>query len=365
MTITTSTAVSRGYCVKEFDRNKAGVDATQDAADMREQQKKYDIHFTGVAYDRSYPVIWCGFTSFANDLLWTFDPKTKRFKSRGFTRIAEKEEVKIHRGMQVGPDGKVYFGTAALVNIRQRHYAPGGRLFCYNPNKDEYEFLGRPITNDYIQTIDVDYERGIIYGGTYPIGWFFAWDIEKKKLLMQAHIAMYPHQVCVDDEGQGWATYSVNVGNSRFCLLKYSPKTGKLTWTDVTLPCGTIIDSFVNGGDGFLYIGAGSGALVRLDPRKTRVEMVIKPAANGGFGALSQPVRGKLYGVAGADAASEIFSLDLKSGKVALYGPMYDAKRKTYIHRPHELVLGPNRCLYCPETDNFERQCYFWEAKLK
>ena len=364
MEISSSTAISHGYCVREFDRSKAR------GAEMSEEQKKYDIHFTGVAYDERYPVVWCGFTSFAGDLLWTFDPKTKKFESKGFTPLREKDEVKIHRGLQVGPDGCLYFGTAALVNLPQRYEAPGGRLFRYDPSNGKYEFLGRPVAHDYIQTIDVDHQRGIIYGATYPLGQFFGWDIEKKKLLFQAYIEDWPHQVRVDDEGQCWATYCVTPRSPRIRLLKYSPQTSQLVWTETALPGDSDredagIDSFVNGGDGFLYIGTITGALVRLEPRKTRVDFISKPAPSKSFGALAPPVKGKIYGIAGGGATTQVFSYDLKSGDMVLYGPACDAERKASIFRPHELVLGPNRCLYCPETDNPQRQCYFWEIELK
>ena len=337
---------------------------------MAEEQKKYDIHFTGVAYDPCHPLVWCGFTSFVGDLLWTFDPRTKVFESRNFTALREKEEIKIHRGLQVGPDGMLYFGTAALVQTQQRHEAPGGRLFRYDPGRDAYEFLGRPVANDYIQTIDVDHQRGIVYGATYPVGHFFAWDIEGRKLLENAYIAHWPHQVCVDDEGNCWAAYSPTPGGRKCYLLKYSPGSGRLTWTDVAFPgederTDTSIDSFVNGGNGFLYIGTTSGALMRLEPAKPRLEVVFKPAASSGFGALSPPVRGKIYGIAGKYTTSEVFSYELATGRVVSYGPAYDRKRNTTICRPHELVMGPGRCLYCPETDNFERQCYFWEIQLR
>lgn len=367
MIISTCKAVSRTYCLKKFNRKKLGWDATQDAKLMSEDQKKYDVHFTGVAYDKRYPdTVWCGFSSWAHDLLVTFNTKTKKFKSKGFIPLCEKEEKKIHRGLQIGPDGKVYFGTASLVTIKERHYAPGGRLFRYDPGKDEYEFLGRPVKHDYIQNIDVDHERGIVYGATYPAGWFFGWDIEKQKLLFNAYTVNVPHQVCVDDEGQCWATYSTLPGGGKLCLMKYSTKTGKLTWTDVTFPGNSGgVDSFVNGGDGYLYIGAHSGALLRLDPRKAKMDCIVQPSVASGFGALSQPIQGKIYGITGKDEFSQVFSYDLKTQAVVLYGPAYDDKRKTYNHRPHELVMGPNNCLYCPETDNFERQCYFWETKLK
>ena len=362
--------ISHGYCVEEFDRTQFGAAATQDTTRMIDRQKELDIHYTGVAYDKRYPVVWCGLTSFVGDLLWTFDPKTKRFKSKGFRPLREPEEIKIHRGLQVGPDGLVYFGTASLLDIRRRHEAPGGRLFRYHPAKDEYEFLGRPVEHDYIQNIAVDHERGIIYGATYPLGWFFGWDIEKRRTLFKAFIADLPHQVCVDDQGNCWGSYRLSYetpGDVR--LIRYSPANGRLTWTDIAMPGdfpdrSALIDTFVNGGDGFLYIGADTGVLFRLDPTKGKVEMVARPAASRQFGALSPPVRGKIHGIAGNDKSAEVFSYDLATGKIVTYGPAYDAKRKTYLHRPHELAMGPDRCLYCPETDNFERQCYFWECRL-
>ena len=73
----------------------------------------------------------------------------------------------------------------------------------------------------------------------------------------------------------------------------------------------------------------------------------------------------EIYGIAGGGATTQVFSYNLKSGDMVLYGPAYDAERKTGIFRPHELVMGPDRCLYCPETDNPQRQCYFWETELR
>jgi len=137
-------------------------------------------------------------------------------------------EVKIHRGLQVGPDGCLYFGTAGLPTTAQRHEAPGGRLFRYDPQTDKYDCLGRPVEHDYIQTIDVDHRRGIIYGATYPCGNFFGWDIAAGKLLFSAYIADYPHQVCVDDRGVCWASYSAVAQGSHRPLLKYDPDTAKL-----------------------------------------------------------------------------------------------------------------------------------------
>ena len=95
-----------------------------------------------MAYSRRYPVVWVGLTSFLGDILWTFDPKTKKFESKNFLPLREKEEVKVHRGLQVGPDGLVYFGTASLVTIPQRHEAPGGRLFRYDPGGRGFTDLG-------------------------------------------------------------------------------------------------------------------------------------------------------------------------------------------------------------------------------
>ncbi|RKY66045.1 MAG: hypothetical protein DRQ02_09410, partial [Candidatus Latescibacterota bacterium] len=44
------------------------------------------IYFTTVMYNPNDGLVYCGLTAYDNDLLWTFDPETKEFRSCGYQK---------------------------------------------------------------------------------------------------------------------------------------------------------------------------------------------------------------------------------------------------------------------------------------
>jgi len=82
--------------------------------------------------------------------------------------------------------------------------APGGRIFRYSFDERSYDFLGIPVPNDYIQTIALDEEEGLIYGITYPVFNFFAYDIRKKTNRYHQYVGSASHMMALDDDGCVW-----------------------------------------------------------------------------------------------------------------------------------------------------------------
>jgi hypothetical protein len=61
------------------------------------------------------------------------------------------------------------------------HY-PGGHLISYNMNNGEFEDLAIAPEKEGILTMNMDTIRGLIYGLTWPTGYFFRFDINNRKM---------------------------------------------------------------------------------------------------------------------------------------------------------------------------------------
>lgn len=57
---------------------------------------------------------------------------------------------------------------------------PGGHLLAYDLKQGVFEDLGIAPEREAVLTMSVDTQRGVIYGITWPVGYFFCYDIEKK-----------------------------------------------------------------------------------------------------------------------------------------------------------------------------------------
>ena len=322
--------------------------------------------FTCLRYHPQRRLLYCGTTSFATDLLYSFDPATGRLESMNYAEFGEQYEVKIHRGLELGDDGMLYGATSLLHDVSERHQAPGGKVFRFDPTSGKFECLCIPAPPDYIQTITLDSRRGMIYGMTYPVFDFFAYSLDKDEVVYRRYMGSITHIGAVDDDGGYWGTWG-----SAHNLFRYDPATNEVNFIDHGLPTGCEslmyhgagpIDCMINGRDGYLYIGGEKGELFRLDPKTAEVVYLARPLPSNRLPGLVIGPQGLMFGVGGNDNQTAIFTYDRGSGACRVLGPVRDEQGQTCF-RPHDLVWIDDR-LFVGETDNPQRTCYLWECEL-
>jgi len=80
---------------------------------------------------------------------------------------------KIHTQLIEGPDGRVYGGTHTKIeNADATRKYPGGHWFAYDPKTGKTEDLGWARRNEGIITCCMDKKRNVLYGITWPTGYF-------------------------------------------------------------------------------------------------------------------------------------------------------------------------------------------------
>ncbi len=334
----------------------------------REDFRRNYFAFTSVAAGPGGR-LFCGMTNFAGDLLYAYDPSARTFESLGYSAVAEPHEVKIHRGLCVGGDGVVYGATSCLSPINELAGAPGGKVFRFDPGKRTYDVLGQPVPGMYIQTISLDDRREMVYGACIPALEFFALRLSDRAVVYRQFMESIAHVGAIDDDGGYWGTW---LSRGRHLLFRYDPGDNAVRFFDhgFPTPCRSLmyagagpIDSMINGGDGFLYVGHESGELYRIAPGTGEVEYLCKPLAGHRMPALTAGPNGLLLGVGGNDRAVGAFAYDRRSGRYEQLGPLHDPAADAGCFRPHDCCLMGDT-LYVGETDHPERSCYLWECRL-
>lgn len=329
------------------------------------------ISFTSLEFLPARGTVMCGLTAFDTDLLYEFDPATGAFRGLEFNKSAERFEIKIHRSLHLMRDGKVMAATACLHREDQRNEGAGGRIFLVDPATGGYEFLGIPVARDYIQTITVDEDRGLVYGFTYPVFNFFVFDLATRRNRRVDYMGSIPHIVALDDKGGYWATWNCRSHN----LFRYDPDWDRIEFHMHSLPhtkdsCNLMypgagpIDSMANGGDGFLYIGEAFGNLDRLDPRTGEVASLGKPTRLTRMAALKLGPDGRLYGIAGFLGDCHLFAYDQKKGAFEDFGQIVDPDDGEPLFIGHDLCFAGERRVFVGETDTAHRAGYLWECEL-
>ena len=353
----------------DYDSSSAG--AKRDAATMRAiaEGGKVPIHFTSVRYNPVDGQVYCGLSAAENDLLWSFDPKTKMFADRGFNRISDSDDTKIHRSLEIASDGVIYGATSGWTGLKQSYDSRGGTVFSYNPTTDELKSYGIPCAHDYIQNTLYDEGRHLLYGCTHPRRNFFRLDLDSGAV-KSWYIDSMPHRIAADDSGCVWGTYSE--ANHFF---RYDPDADEMEFLDFGPPGVSAdfdpannwnsVDSIINGGDGYLYIGTVAGALCRLDPRASEVTYLGKPVASGRMSDLMVGPDGLLYLGAGALHMTSIATYDRRSGLFTNLGLVRDEQRDVTNFVVHQMTITDERVIYCGETDQAVRSAYLWECCLE
>ncbi len=334
--------------------------------------KRNLISFTSLIYLPERGRVLCGLTAFDGDLMYEFDPSDSTFHSLHYERIGEPFEIKIHRSLVPWQDGRVLGATACLHQEDQREEAPGGKIFALDPATGTYEVIGIPVPHDYIQTITLDPQRQLLYGHTYPIFDWFVFDLTTRQVRRKAYLGSIPHIIALADDGGYWATWN----NRHHHLFHYDPDADTITWHRECLPhtkesCSLMypgagpIDSMVNGGDGYLYIGEANGALDRLDPRTGKAESMGRPVpGETRIAALELGPDGRLWGVAGFRGRCHLFACDRESGAFEVYGHIATASGEA-LFIGHDICFASRESVFIGETDTADRAGYLWEVDLR
>ncbi|MBO5760789.1 MAG: hypothetical protein J6S53_04520 [Lentisphaeria bacterium] len=326
------------------------------------------ISFTSLAYHPERKTVVCGMTSFNNELMVEFDPAKGTFTDLAYRPESEKFEIKIHRSLHLDRKGNAYGATACLHREDQRLEAKGGRIFYYDFETKKYDFLGIPVPHDYIQTITVDEDRGLIYGVTYPVFEFFAFDIRTRTVKFRQYMGSAPHIMALDDKGGVWSTWNTRTHN----LFRYDPDTNTVQYfnhslmpgqgADLMYPGAGPIDMMLNGGDGLLYVGCATGDLLRIHPETAEVEYLGRPTPERRMPALEVGPDGRIYGISGFYGKCHLFAYDREKRNFEDFGLITDGEDQLYIG--HDICFAEGNRIFAGETDTEERAGYLWECIL-
>jgi len=358
----------KAHWIVPYERPSATTvdDIARDIRKDPDFRNKY-FAFTCLCYHPQQKRLFCGTTNFGNHLLYAFDPQSGQFDDLGYADFGEMYEIKIHRALDLGDDGMLYGATSCLHGVDERLQAPGGKVFRFDPTAGKFECLCIPKPNDYIQTTTLDAKRGMIYGMTYPVFDFFAYSIAKNEVVYRQFMQSITHIGAVDDAGGYWGTWGH--GHNFF---RYDPGSNAVEFFRHGLPSGCDslmyagagpIDSMINGGDGYLYIGSEKGELYRLDPKTAEVTYLGRPMVSNRLPGLIVGPDDLLLGVGGDDDNTTVFAYDRGSGAFTILGRVQD-EQGNGCFRPHDMKMVGNT-LYIGETDNPRRTCYLWECELE
>lgn len=132
--------------------------------------------------------------------MYCFDPQVKQITLCGdLTEICgEKDQKAIPQGKShvnfIESDGKLFFGThigyyntvkgVDKMGTPPEGYNiyPGGHLLSYDLKAKKFEDLGIVPNQEGVLTMNMDIHRGLIYGITWPSGYFFRYSLEKNEM---------------------------------------------------------------------------------------------------------------------------------------------------------------------------------------
>ena len=315
--------------------------------------------------------LYLGCTNGSGDLLVAFDLRTRKFRSCGFSKsgLREPDDAKVHKGITLDEqNGALYFGIATLSPLHKIFTARCGALVRYDIARRTFTELARPTRGDYYQNACFDLPRNRAYMFTDRSN-FVVYDLRRKKVLHCEAMESTPHNGCIDDAGGVWGTQSA----FRHAFFRYDPDKDKFEFPCTAFPnaleaAGIMyagagpVDSFVNGGDGFLYTGSALGEFYRLDPRSGEVEFLGKPFPDKRLPGLAIGQDGWLYLCGGNTRASMLARYSREEARFEHLGSV-EHPDGTYCHYAHEIVVVDG-VVYVGETDNPRRSGYLWACKL-
>jgi outer membrane protein assembly factor BamB len=313
--------------------------------------------------------LYAGCTHFAGDFLLALDIKSGEIRSCGYPSIFEENEHKIHRGIWYDKaDNSIVFATSTLSQLNKLAKAPGGKFVRYFVKTGKFEILGHNEPGQYTQASVYDAKRRLLYLFSYRAQKFGVFNVDKKKITHNTYVESIPHIAALDDKGRCWSTYD---HGHKWCC--FDPAKNDFVFYDTAMessmkaanimyPGAGPIDSMINGGDGFLYIGTGLGELYRLDPETGKSEYLGRPTAQNRMPCLCVGPDGMIYAAGGDLDVSHFVRYDRSTKAFDVLGPV-QAADGAKCYRPHDLTYHGGH-FYIAETDNPRRSGFIWKVKV-
>jgi hypothetical protein len=290
-----------------------------------------------------------------------------------------------------------------LHDVDQQREAKGGKIMRYDPSRRCYDLLALPLPHLYIQSIAADWERGFLYGFSYPAEFLFRFELATGAVETLAYIGnaimfAQPHNAVVDRDGWLWGTCAETrawdeiTGPTPIRLFKYHPEGDRFTWFEHGLPRQAdrhqlmpdppspdgapsaiaetrhrddygFCDSMAYDGEEYIYAGTTAGVLARIDVRTGSVDKVAQVMATGRFAALAFR-DGILYGGGGMNGWTQLMRWNTSSGCIETFNELTDPAIQERPARIHEIAVDRNHRLYLGENDNHFRSSYLWSVQL-
>ncbi len=394
--------VLRDYRFDNWDSEVSGRWSYRDLV-ADENYRTGWISFDSVTWNPDDRQLYCGLNSIDGDLLYRFDPSSEQFESLKAQQWTDPFDSKIHRQLLRNPvDGCFYFGTSLLHDIDQQHEAPGGKLVKFDPKTGQYDVLGIPFPHLYVQSINADFNRGILYAFTYPAEMLVRFDLATRKSQTLAYLGnailfAQPHNGVVDKHGCLWGTYAETrawdevTGQVPIRIFKYDPDQDQFTWYEHGLsrvadkqqllqdpPRPDVhrvltetrhkedygfCDAMCYDGDRTIYAGTVAGVLCRIDIETAEVEKVAHVMSAGRFPAIALDTQGNLFGAGGTSSMTQLVRWNTSQDTIEDIGPIVDEQTGETPARVHDLTTDNEGALFLAENDNHHRSSYLWTVR--
>lgn len=353
-----------------------------DYADLASDRCRHWFHhwisFDCLLADDERNIVWCGLTRLNTDVFWAYDRGAGEFRSLGFARIADRFDAKFHRSLVRDRSGLIWAATALLHEIDCWEEAPGGAVVRFDPRAEALEIVARPMPHVYIQSLQIDRQRGLLYGQTYTPEMFFRYELESGQCRVLGPLGSgvalgQSEQLAMDRRGAVWGSYAVGRawsyarGPTEFRLWRYHPDEGRRQFFHYGLPalyepgCFVKADGLCTGPDGAVYAGTAEGTLCRIDPDTCRVELLGKPAPGRRLAAMAVGPDGRLYGSCGRDGCASLFRWDPAGRDLVNLRPIFDAECGQQAWQIHDMAITADGTIYAGENDVPYRSGYLWE----
>jgi hypothetical protein len=356
-----------------------------DYSDMKKNEawRKQWISFDCAYYNKDDDRVYLGITSFDADIFRAYDRKTGEFIDLGYSEVANPFDAKFHRSLVKGNDGCLY-AAIALLHCPDHYFdAPGSPIIKFDPKSGTITKMTIPIPHVYIQSIDIDKERDMLYGQCLGPEYAFSFDLKTGKsetigLLGSGYARLAQGEnTVVDNSGCAWFNWSLTrawqddpeIGVVRLC--KYDPEAGKMIYFQKGLPYpdgrhGTVKGkSFHCFDDEYVYASGENGAFYRINPETGDAKFLFNPIPDrpSRLDSLVIGSDGLAYGVAGKQGKCELVRIDYRNDSYELLGEIKD-ENGVNMWQCHDIVYAGDNTFYACENDNTSRSSYLWEISL-